>query len=83
VGKNMQIIEINTEFIKIDQLIKYAGIVGNGSDVKLMILEGLIRVNGELCTQRNKKIRDGDLVEIKDYDTLQVKGIGEPCLSKN
>lgn len=79
----MQIIEINTEFIKIDQLIKYAGIVGNGSDVKMMILDGLIRVNGELCTQRNKKIRDGDLVEIEDYDTLQVKGIEKPCLSKN
>ena len=79
----MQIIEINTEFIKIDQLIKYAGIVGNGSDVKLMILDGLIRVNWELCTQRNKKIRDGDLVEIEDYDTLKVKGIGSPCLSKN
>ena len=42
----MQIIEINTEFIKIDQLIKYAGIVGNGSDVKLMILDGVSLVKG-------------------------------------
>lgn len=79
----MQIIEINTEFIKVDQLIKYAGIVGNGSDVKFMIMDGLVRVNGELCTQRNKKIRDGDIVEIEDYDVLKVKGIQETCSSRS
>lgn len=79
----MQIIEINTEYIKIDQLIKYAGIVGNGSDVKFMILDGLVRVNGKLCTQRNKKIRSGDIIEIEDYDTLKVKGIDHTCLLKS
>lgn len=70
----MQIIEINTEYIKIDQLIKFAGIVGNGSDAKLMIKDGLVHVNGELCTQRGKKIRNGDIIKIEDYDTLEVKG---------
>lgn len=70
----MQIIEINTEYIKMDQLIKFAGIVVNGSDAKFMIAEGLVRVNGELCTQRGKKIRNGDIIEIKDFDTLEVKG---------
>ncbi|WP_242852559.1 RNA-binding S4 domain-containing protein [Acetobacterium bakii] len=73
-GKNMQIIEINTEYIKMDQLIKFAGIVVNGSDAKFMIADGLVRVNGELCTQRGKKIRNGDIVEIQDFDTLEVKG---------
>lgn len=71
----MQIIEITTEFIKIDQLIKFAGIVGSGSDAKLMIADGLVHVNGELCTQRNKKIRNGDVIEIENSDTLEVKGL--------
>ena len=68
----MEIIEINTEYIKIDQLMKYAGIVGNGSDVKLMILDQMIYVNDELCTQRNKKIRSGDVVEIENYGKLRI-----------
>lgn len=70
----MQIIEITTEYIKMDQLIKFAGIVANGSDAKLMIADGLVRVNGDLCTQRGKKIRNGDIIEVKDFETLEVKG---------
>ncbi len=68
----MEIIEIKTDTIKIDQLLKYAGIVGNGSDVKLMISDQMIYVNGVLCSQRNKKIRSGDIVEIEDYGSLKV-----------
>lgn len=68
----MEIIEINTDMIKIDQLLKFAGIVGNGSDVKLMIMDQMIYVNAVLCTQRNKKIRSGDIVEIEDYGSLKV-----------
>lgn len=68
----MEIIEINTEYIKIDQLMKYAGIVGNGSDVKLMIADGMIYVNDKLCTQRNKKIRSGDIVAVEDYGKLRI-----------
>ncbi|MBK5244054.1 MAG: RNA-binding S4 domain-containing protein [Eubacteriaceae bacterium] len=70
----MQIIEITTEYIKMDQLIKFAGIVANGSDAKLMIADGLVRINGDLCTQRGKKIRNGDIIEVKDFETLEVKG---------
>ncbi|HEY5556204.1 RNA-binding S4 domain-containing protein [Acetobacterium sp.] len=70
----MQIIEITTEYIKMDQLIKFAGIVQNGSDAKFMIADGLVRLNGELCKQRGKKIRNGDIIEIKDCETLEVKG---------
>jgi len=71
----MEIIEITTEFIKIDQLLKFAGIVGNGSDAKFMIADGLIDVNGERCTQRNKKIRPGDVITIDGDMTLKVKGL--------
>jgi len=70
----MQIIEIKTDYIKMDQLIKFAGIVANGSDAKFMIADGLVRLNGDLCTQRGKKIRNGDIVEIKDCESLEVKG---------
>lgn len=68
----MEIIEITTDYIKIDQLLKYAGIVGNGSDVKLMIMDQMIWVNGDPCTQRNKKIKLGDIVEIENYGKLKV-----------
>jgi len=70
----MQIIEITTDYIKMDQLIKFAGMVQNGSDAKFMIADGLVHVNGELCTQRGKKIRNNDIIEIKDCESLEVKG---------
>lgn len=57
-------IEINTPYIKLDQLMKYAGIVGNGSDAKLLIQDGLVQVNGAVVTQRGKKIQKGDTVTV-------------------
>ena len=60
----MEIIEINTEFIKLDQLLKFAGLVGNGSDAKMVIQDEMVRVNGEICTMRGKKLRPGDVVEV-------------------
>ena len=59
-------IKISTEFIKLDQLLKFSGIVGNGSDAKILILEEEVCVNGEIVTQRGKKIRPGDIVEVGD-----------------
>ena len=59
-------IKISTEFIKLDQLLKFSGIVGNGSDAKILILEEEVCVNGEIATQRGKKIRPGDIVEVGD-----------------
>lgn len=71
----MEIIEIKTEFIKMDQLLKFAGVIGVGSDAKMMIAEGMVFVNNEKCTQRGKKIRNGDIIRIEDYGTLEVKGV--------
>lgn len=59
-------VKISTEFIKLDQLLKFAGIVGNGSDAKILILEEEVSVNGEISTQRGKKIRPGDVVRVGD-----------------
>ena len=58
------IIEIKTEYIKLDQLLKYAGIAENGSHAKEMILEGIVKVNGEVNMCRGKKLYKGDKVII-------------------
>ena len=60
----MEKIKISTEFIKLDQLLKFSGIIGNGSDAKILILDGQVIVNGEIATQRGKKIRPGDIVQV-------------------
>lgn len=59
----MQEIKINTEFIKLDAFLKWAGIASLGSEAKVYILDELVKVNGEICTQRGKKIRVNDVVE--------------------
>ncbi len=68
----MEQISINTEYIKLDQLIKYAGITGCGSQAKALIVDQYVKVNDEICTQRGRKIRAGDIVEIT-YQALKIK----------
>ena len=53
-------IKIHTEFIKLQDLLKFAGAVETGGDAKLIIQEGRVAVNGEICTMRGKKLRPGD-----------------------
>ncbi len=60
----METVTITTDYIKLDQLIKYAGITGCGSQAKILISERYVKVNGEICQQRGKKIKVGDVVEI-------------------
>lgn len=55
-------VSIETEYIKLDALLKYAGVTATGGNAKEMILAGAVLVNGEVCTQRGKKIRPGDRV---------------------
>lgn len=55
-------VSITTEFIKLDSLLKLANAVGSGGEAKILIQEGEVRVNGETCTMRGKKIRPGDVV---------------------
>ncbi|MGE4484368.1 MAG: RNA-binding S4 domain-containing protein [Oscillospiraceae bacterium] len=57
-------IEITTEFIRLDALLKYSALSQTGGEAKLLIQDGEILVNGEVCTQRGKKIRAGDTVEV-------------------
>ena len=60
-------IEITTPFIKLEALLKYAGLVGTGGESKIRILEGEVLVNGEVCTQRGRKLRPGNLVELEGF----------------
>lgn len=73
----MRTIEINTEFIKLQQLLKLADIVGYGSDAKIMILDGQVKVNGEVALERGKKIREGDVVEVEGEESITVRVNGE------
>jgi len=66
--RQKEIIKINTEFIKLDSLLKFSGLAESGSFAKMMIEENNIRVNGERCTARGKKIRNGDIVSVKNID---------------
>jgi ribosome-associated protein len=69
-------IEITTEFIKLDTLIKLAGVTDSGGQAKLLIREGVVRLNGEAVTQRGRKIRPGDVVVIKEpAATIRVTAI--------
>jgi ribosome-associated protein len=61
----MKSVEISTEFIKLDALLKFAGLAGSGGEAKAAIEEGKASVNGEICTMRGKKIRPGDKVNFE------------------
>lgn len=61
-------VKITTEFIKLDQLLKFSGAVAIGSEAKEIIASGGVKVNGEICTMRGKKIRPGDTINIYNKD---------------
>ena len=58
----MRTIQIHTEFIKLQDLLKLANTVGSGGEAKERIQAGEAQVNGEVCTQRGKKLRQGDTI---------------------
>ena len=64
----MEKITIETEYIKLDSLLKFAAVVGTGGEAKYVISEGMVSVNGEVCTMRGKKLRPGDKVSFQGLD---------------
>ena len=56
-------IKIDSEYIKLQDLMKFCGLVGTGGEAKIVIQNGEVKVNGEVCTMRGKKLRAGDKVE--------------------
>ena len=61
----MKTITIHTEFIKLQDLLKYANLVETGGMAKQIILDGEVSVNGEVCLMRGRKIRPGDVVALE------------------
>ncbi len=57
---------IETEYIKLDSFIKLAAIVQTGGQAKMLIADGMVKVNGEVCTMRGKKLRNNDIIEFQD-----------------
>ena len=60
-------VKIKTEFIKLDSLLKFAGLCDTGGFAKELVQQGAVKVNGEVCTMRGKKIRPGDTIEVDKY----------------
>lgn len=69
----MQKILIHTEFIKLDALLKYAGLCETGGEAKELVQNGAVKVNGEVCTMRGKKMRPGDTAVIDGETALVVE----------
>ncbi len=68
----MEEIEIYTQEINIDQLLKWAGITDNGAQIKPLIEDQLIKLNGALVTERRKKVRPGDIIEIAGIGSWRI-----------
>ena len=66
-------VAISTEFIKLQDAMKFANVVYSGGEAKQLILEEQVKVNGEVCTMRGKKLRDGDTFT---FDGVTYKIIG-------
>ena len=67
---NAQPLVIHTEFIKLQDALKYANLVYSGGEAKQLILEGQVKVNGEVCQMRGKKLYPGDTVEFENVRYL-------------
>ena len=70
-------IMIRGDFIKLDALMKFASLVASGGEAKMAIADGLVSVNGDVCTMRGKKIRPGDTVSFCGQD-LAVQSYDHP-----
>ena len=69
----METIKIKDDFIKLGQALKLAGLVESGVDAKIVIQNGLVKVNGEIDTRRGKKLVNGDIVEF-DGNQFKIEG---------
>ena len=63
----MKEIRIETDYIKLDQFLKLSEAVQTGGHAKIIIKDGLVKVNNEVCLERGKKLRTGDTVEVDEH----------------
>ncbi|MGE4353238.1 MAG: RNA-binding S4 domain-containing protein [Oscillospiraceae bacterium] len=69
----METLQISTDFIKLDSALKLSALVGSGGEAKSVIRDGYVKVNGEICVQRGKKLRIGDTVELMN-NVIKIAG---------
>ncbi|MBO5745571.1 MAG: RNA-binding S4 domain-containing protein [Clostridia bacterium] len=69
----MEEIKIYTDYIKLDDLLKFAGMLGTGGMAKAVIQDGLVKVDGEVCTMRGKKLKGGETVSFNGQTVKVVK----------
>lgn len=69
----MEEVKIYTEYIKLDDFLKFAGILGTGGMAKAVIQDGLVTVDGEVCTMRGKKLRGGEVVSFNGETVKVIK----------
>ena len=69
----MEIIKLREEYIKLGQALKASGMVGSGLDAKMVIMDGLVKVNGEVEYQRGKKLYEGDTISYNGEEVKIVK----------
>ena len=70
----METIKIETPMIQLDQFLKWASILQSGGEIRFLLDEDKILVNGILCKAKRKKLYPGDTVEIKDVGTYLIRG---------
>lgn len=68
----MEVIHLREDYIKLGQALKAVGLVESGVDAKFVIQDGLVKVNGQVETQRGKKLVAGDVVEF-DGETIKIE----------
>ena len=61
-------VKIQTEFIKLDALLKFAGVTETGGEAKEAVQAGEVKVNGEVCAMRGRKLRPGDVVTLEGVE---------------
>ena len=72
-------VEITTEFITMDKLLKFSGVADTGGQAFMMVEDGVVRLNGQLVTEKRKKVHPGDVVNI---DRSEERRVGKECRSR-
>jgi len=67
-----ELISVDTGFIKLDSLLKLANLVMSGGEAKLLIMDGQVKVNGEVETRRGRKLYPGDRVEVAERGAVVI-----------
>lgn len=70
--KENVILPIHTDYIQLDQALKLAGIIMTGGQIKPLLEEGLISLNGQVCTEKRKKLYPHDIVTIEEFGSLTI-----------